>query len=193
MDSDYYLPQDLKLISKAMVFVDGENLVTRYVELLGKEASKAHVVYEPEIFVWMRGSKIRKNVKCDIVRVYYYTSAVGDESSRFEILEKMKAAGIETPRVFKRSKGRRAKGVSISLATEMLTHAHQKNYDMAILVAGDESYVPLVQAVKAEGHRVILWFFEDGVSKRLEHEVDHAFDISNFLLREPREIPWGVG
>ena len=190
LDSYYYLPQDLNLISRAMVFVDGENLVACYSELLGEQLPKNHVVYEPNVFVWMKKPKIRKHRKCDIVRIYYYASAFGDESDHFEILGRLRSVGIEAPRVFKRSKERKTKGIGISLVTEMLTHAHQKNYNMAIIVAGDENYIPLVRAVKAEGHHVILWFFKDRVSKRLEYECDHAFDISTFLLKEPGDPIW---
>jgi uncharacterized LabA/DUF88 family protein len=42
----------------------------------------------------------------------------------------------------------------------MLTHAHKGNYDIAILIAGDDDYGPLVKAVKDTGCRVVLWFFK---------------------------------
>lgn len=71
----------------------------------------------------------------------------------------------------------------------MLSHAHRKNYDVAILVAGDDDYVPLVRAIKAEGCRVVLWFFQDsaGLSQNLVNECDYFFDISWFLL-QPKEF-----
>jgi len=50
--------------------------------------------------------------------------------------------------MFYRSRNRRSKRVDSTLATDMRTHAHRKNYDIAVLVAGDEDYVPLVEAVK---------------------------------------------
>jgi uncharacterized LabA/DUF88 family protein len=48
---------------------------------------------------------------------------------------------------------------------------------MAILVAGDEDYIPLVKAVMSEGRRVVLWFVEDGLSPKLVNAVDHYFDF----------------
>ena len=98
--------------------------------------------------------------------------------------ETLKSIGIEAPRVFKKTKGRRSKRIDISLATDMLSHAHRGNYDIAILVAGDEDYVPLVEAVMAEGCRVVLWFLEDGLSPALKLKVDHYFDIGTFLLHD---------
>jgi uncharacterized LabA/DUF88 family protein len=64
----------------------------------------------------------------------------------------------------------------------MLTHAHRGNYDLAVLVAGDEDYVPLVQAVMAEGKRVAVWFLQDGLSDALRLEADHFYDLANVLL-----------
>ncbi|RJQ65861.1 MAG: NYN domain-containing protein [Desulfobacteraceae bacterium] len=72
----------------------------------------------------------------------------------------------------------------------MLTHAHKGNYDIAILVAGDDDYVPLVKAVKDEGCRVVLWFFEksQGLSRNLRLEADYFFDISWFLVKPQDEL-----
>jgi uncharacterized LabA/DUF88 family protein len=89
----------------------------------------------------------------------------------------LKELGIQAPRLFHKPKGKRAKRVDIQLATDMLTHAHRKNYDLAILVAGDEDYVPLVEAVQYEGKRVVVWFLPDGLSPALHRASDHAFDI----------------
>ena len=72
------------------------------------------------------------------------------------------------------------KGVDISLAVDMLSHAHRKNYALAILIAGDADYVPLVKAVKAEGSRVFVWFFDEryGLSRDLRMSADHYAEIS---------------
>ena len=91
-------------------------------------------------------------------------------------------AGIETPRVFKKIKGSRTKRVDISLATDMLCHAARKNYEVAVLIAGDEDYVPLVEAVKAEGHRMLLWFLEDGLSPVLRRSADYYQNIGKILF-----------
>ncbi len=66
----------------------------------------------------------------------------------------------------------------------------KNNYDIAILVAGDDDYVPLVRAIKEEGRRIILWFFEGskGLSKALRREADYFFDISWFLLKPQDKI-----
>jgi uncharacterized LabA/DUF88 family protein len=110
----------------------------------------------------------------------------GDAPKVADICASLKSLGIEQPRVFSKSKGRRSKRVDISLATDMLGHAHRKNYDIAILVSGDEDYVPLVEAVAAEGRRVVLWALPNGLSPKLENAVDYCFDLTQLLFGESR-------
>jgi uncharacterized LabA/DUF88 family protein len=78
------------------------------------------------------------------------------------------------------NKGRPSKAVDIFLAVDMLSNAHRKNYALAILIAGDGDYVPLVKAVKAEGSRVFVWFFDEshGLSRDLRISADHYAEIS---------------
>jgi len=179
-----------------MVFVDGENLAIRYKHILDGTQPEEHVNFLEDVYVWSRFANIPKHIHCEVIRKYYYTAVQGDEPKVEDIEAQLKNIGIEAPRVFKKKRGRTTKRVDITIATDMLTHAHKGNYDIAILVAGDEDYVPLVQAVKDEGRRVILWFFEDdpGLSKKLAMEADYLFDISYFLCKPAHEVrtyyPW---
>lgn len=173
-----------------MVFVDGENLAIRYGNMLGSKGLKVphHTVYVPNVFVWSTGI----NGACyhgGVLRKHYYTSVQGDEMHVTAIADKLKEAGIEAPRVFKKAKSRGSKRVDISLATDMLTHAALKNYDIAVIVAGDEDYVPLIEAVKALGRRVYLWFVEDGLSPVLRRSADHYADLGAILF-SPETQPW---
>ena len=166
---------------RTMVFVDGENLAIRYKSLLGEFKPNHTVTEEPNIFVWADTLHAELS-SYDLVRRYYYTSVAGDEQRIRDIYQRIKEVAAEEPRVFKKKdKGTRTKRVDISLAVDMLTHAHRKNYDLAILVAGDEDYVPLVEAVKAEGCRVVVWFVVSGLSTALSHSSDYRSDIGRFL------------
>jgi len=173
------LPSNLSRGARIMIFIDGENLAIRYGAMLkGREPPK-HVSYERDIYVW---STRLQPTSHDVIRKYYYTSITGDADRITEIEDKLKSLGIEAPRVFKKTKDRGAKQVDISLATDMLTQAHRKNYDVAILVAGDQDYIPLIDAVMAEGARVVLWFVEDGLSDKLRSRADYYFDLGFLLL-----------
>jgi uncharacterized LabA/DUF88 family protein len=61
----------------------------------------------------------------------------------------------------------------------MLSHAFLDNYDVAVLVAGDGDYLPLVREVQRLGKRVYVAFFESsGLNPELSLVADgfHALD-----------------
>jgi uncharacterized LabA/DUF88 family protein len=63
----------------------------------------------------------------------------------------------------------------------MLLHAAREHYDIAVLVAVDEDYVPLVRAVKSEGARVHVWFLSHGLNPVLRDESDYFVDLDEYL------------
>jgi uncharacterized LabA/DUF88 family protein len=179
----YPFPEHIK-DARVMVFIDGENLAIRYGAILGGSQALPQVRYEKGVYVWAPLLNTPNHRTCDTIRRHYYTAVQGSDEVRQKTHDDLKAIGIEAPRVFRKDKTRGSKRVDISLAVEMLTHAHRRNYDLAVLVAGDEGYVPLVEAVASEGRRVAVWFFEHGLSPQLRNAADHFFDVSKVLLGE---------
>ncbi len=173
-----------------MMFIDGENLAIRYKNAISGDQPLPHVEVLEDVYVWSRVANIPHHTHCEVMRKYYYTAVQGDEDKIRDVERKLKDLGIEAPKVFKKVKGRSSKRVDITLATDMLTHANRGNYDIAILVAGDADYVPLVQAIKGEGRRVVVWFFESGggLSDKLQMEADYFSDISWFFLKPADKI-----
>jgi NYN domain len=171
--------------AKIMMFVDGENLAIRYENVLGTGNPPPDVLFKPGVCFWSSSLNQIGNPPVHVFRRYYYTSVTGSEEVRDEVHDSLVSAGFHAPRVFHRSKGRGSKRVDISLSVEMLQHAHRRNFDIAILVAGDEDYVPLVDAVIAEGARVVLWFFGEGLSKALKRRADQYFDLSYAVFPGP--------
>src|SRR5262245_57115261 len=141
--------------ARAMVFVDGENLAIRY-DSAKREPARADVVCLPKIAVWSPVLSPHNNSLSGtrVIRKHYYTCVQGSAEDIQKVSEWIKRQGFETPCVFQKNKTKGSKRVDISLATDMLIHAARKNYEVAVLVAGDEDYVPLVRAVKSEGARV---------------------------------------
>ncbi|MDQ8023425.1 MAG: NYN domain-containing protein [Moraxellaceae bacterium] len=180
-----FLPALARHDARVMMFVDGENLAIRYKEMLANSEAVSHVVHVEDVFVWTRYAS-RLNGPQEYVRRYYYTSSRGDSEARASYEEQLRSLGIEAPRVFPRKRNGRSKRVDITLATEMLTHAHRKNFDIAVLVAGDEDYVPLIEAVKAEGRRVAVWFLGNGLSPALRNAADFYWDIGEVLFQDSR-------
>jgi uncharacterized LabA/DUF88 family protein len=178
-----FLPALTRQHTRVMIFVDGENLSIRYKDELGNREHTQHVLSVPDVCVWSHYAS-RINGPEEYIRRYYYTSCKGDEQARTNVEDQLRLAGIEAPRVFSRTQTGRSKQVDITLATEMLTHAHRDNYDIAVLVSGDGDYVPLVEAVKAEGKRVALWALTSGLSLKLKKSADHYWNIGELLFRE---------
>jgi uncharacterized LabA/DUF88 family protein len=163
--------------------VDGENLAIRYKAELGNRNPVKHVFYEPDTCIWSPYVS-RIHGPQNYIRRYYYTSTTGDRQRIERVEDELLRIGIDAPRIFHKTKGKRSKRVDITLATEMLTHAHRKNYDIAVLVAGDEDYVPLVEAVQNEGRQVVLWALKNGLSPSLKKVCDHYWDIGEAFFAE---------
>lgn len=164
-----------------MIFVDGENLAIRWKNQLGDRDVPAHVKTEPDVFVWSKILNMQHHLHCDVVRKSYYTSSPGDATAHHRVFDCLKELDIEAPHVFPRTKNKGSKRVDITLSVDMLTHAYHKNFDAAVLVAGDEDYVPLVNAVKNAGRRVWVWFVESGLSPALKRSADYYFDVGKVL------------
>jgi uncharacterized LabA/DUF88 family protein len=171
--------------AKAMIFVDGENLTIRYGEMLRKEGAKPRddIEYLENVFVWSAALTHLAPTTPAIMRKYYYTALQGDEPKINDIEKSLKGLGIESPRVFKKDKGKGSKRVDITLTTDMLIHATRKHYDLAVLIAGDEDYIPLVEAVQREGARVMVCFVSSGLSPALRQAADDFFDLDPLLFQ----------
>jgi uncharacterized LabA/DUF88 family protein len=167
-----------------MTYVDGENLAIRYGTMLGESSPFGHVSFERNVYVWSALLNMDAHVTVNTVRRYYYTTVAGDECRRNRIHDLLQSQGIQNPRVFHKDKAKGSKRVDISLCVDMLLQAHAGNYDAAVLVAGDEDYVPLVEAVKAQGRQVFSWFVSSGLSPHLKRASDHFFNLDEVLLDE---------
>jgi uncharacterized LabA/DUF88 family protein len=171
--------------ARAMVFVDGENLTMRY-QAMQKASGASHDMsgwHRPDVAVWAQqlnpASSSLPGTR--VIRKYYFTSEQGTDEKRVETADWLKSRGFEEPSVFRRAPNGRSKQVDISLCVKMLVPATHHHYDIAVLVAGDEDYVPLVRAVKAEGARVHLWFVSDGLAPRLQRECDYFVSLDGYF------------
>jgi len=171
---------------RIMLFADGENLSNRFQEDLGKQAVPTHVQFMSKVYVWSYVLAEALN-RFEVVRKYYFTSAIGDADTLRRIEDELREVEIEKPRVFKRSKTRPSKQVDIALSTEFLLQAARDNFDVAILATGDEDFVPAVDAVVSLGKRVVLWSLSSGRARYLIRACDFSVDISPILLADRNE------
>jgi uncharacterized LabA/DUF88 family protein len=123
-------------------------------------------------------------------RSFYYTAVQGDDNLVEDVKREIKRVGF-MPRVFKKPAGKRAKRVDIMLATEALSNAHLRNYDVALLITGDEDYVPLVEEIQRMGRYVIIGFVTGpaaGLSDELILRADEFISLNDCFVDSWREV-----
>ena len=132
-----------------------------------------------------------------LVRIYYYNAKVGlkEEPERYRDQQRFFASVNAIPYSELRL-GRLVysnwpnsppyeKGVDIQLATDMITHSFKNNYDVAVLVAGDNDFVSAVQAVKDNGkHLEVALFGKERTSLQLRETADNIISINKRLLNK---------
>ena len=130
-----------------------------------------------------------------LIRIYYYNARVGqkEEPERYHDQQKF-FAGVTAIPYCELRLGRLVytnwpsgppyeKGVDIQLATDMITHSFKNNYDVAILVAGDNDFVGAIQAVKDNGKNLeVALFGKERTSMQLRNVSDRVIPINARLL-----------
>ena len=173
-----------------MAFIDGENFTIRAQEFASANAFKLvpGVYYERDTFVWLPGVKGTRivtapemyRVQGNAIRSYYYTSVQGDSDKLADVRGRLWDLRF-APRVFQKLSGTKSKGVDITLTLDMLSHAFQDHYDVAVVLAGDGDYAPLVEQVKRFGKSVILRFFDrvSGLNPALRLAADEYVPLDD--------------
>ena len=169
---------------KWMLFVDGENLTIRAQEVAKQEGVNLEdtgifPLYFKDVYFWPAGIRpfdqhwvSRAHAPQAAERSYYYTCTPGDKDAIDKVRDSLWETGF-SPVVMHKPKGQRAKGVDIALTKDMLFQAFMGNYEIAVLVAGDGDFVPLVEEVKRLGKRVVVVFWENsGLNPELRRAAD---------------------
>lgn len=178
-----------------MTFIDGENLTIRG-QVIARTAGVSLARgphHRTDTFLWMSGvaasdlpsvMRADRMIETPVRRSYYFTSVRGEHDLVTAVREELWRLEF-TPRVFKREGTRPSKRVDIALATEALSNAHLGNYSSAIILAGDEDYVPLVEEIKRTGKVVAVVFFDgegSGMSKELRLAADRFYPLNELFL-----------
>ena len=73
----------------------------------------------------------------------------------------------------------RQKGVDILMSIDMLTSAFERQYDWAVLVAGDSDFLPLVEAVKHTGCNILGVYWKQHVARELVNAFDRRYELDS--------------
>jgi uncharacterized LabA/DUF88 family protein len=167
-----------------MIFIDGSNLYH----------SLKSFFKRTDIDIGKLSKKLLD--KRRLVRIYYYNAKVGlkeepqryrDQQAFFTSVNAIPYSELRLGRLVYHNWPHSPpyeKGVDIQLATDMITHSFKNNYDVAVLVAGDNDFVGAIQAVKDNGKNVeVALFGKERTSYRLRMVADKVVTINSKFLR----------
>lgn len=185
-------------LKRWMLFVDGENFTIRGQAVAEREGVMLQpgVFFARDEFLWMPDRHPLRDfadfahvgsigLQVSAVRAHYYTSVLGTGDHILEVREALWNIGFQAEVYKKTRKDQKAKGVDIALVRDVLSHAYLGNYDVAILMAGDGDYTPLVEEVKRRGRIVYVAFFSgegSGLSPELRLSADAFVDTTQGFL-----------
>jgi uncharacterized LabA/DUF88 family protein len=169
---------------RVMIFIDGSNL---YHSLKG-------FFSRTDIDIGKLAKKLMDRRR--LVRIYYYNAKVGlkeeperyrDQQAFFTSVNAIPYCELRLGRLVYHNWPNSPpyeKGVDIQLATDMITHSFKNNYDVAVLVAGDNDFVGALQSVKDNGKNVeVALFGKERTSYRLRMVADKVITINSKFLR----------
>ena len=77
--------------------------------------------------------------------------------------------------------GFEVKGDDVYLANDMLAGAYENLYDTAVLVSGDEDFIPIINTLKKLNKKTENAFFMQTSSKQLRKLCDKVINLKNIL------------
>jgi len=185
------------MLKKVLAFVDGENLVCRYQDMLARgRTAKPDVVHTLDCFVWHR--EATRWCQLDLIRVSYYTSVIGDDqkvstlesqisNTLFECYgNRVEATAKLLPRVHKKSSGsRKTKVVDVDITMDVMRAALTMPIDAIFLLTGDGDYLPLLREIGRTNKQVHLAAFSLGLNASLKNNVEQFIDLDPIFFVQP--------
>jgi len=175
-----------------MIFIDGGYLRSEIKEKFGHDNIKFDLL--PHLFA------VKVNwgtINMELIRVYYYDAIVDfkenaekhkEQDSYFNDIRKIDNYEVKLGRLIKASRENekyRQKGVDVLLAIDMISKAHLNHYDIALLLAGDDDYLDMVQSIKDfTGKRIYGAYFERSASSRLVKSFDKRIPITDDIINQ---------
>ncbi len=184
------------MVKKTVIFIDGENLVFRYQEMLESGRRKSEkTIHIQDAFVWHPIISDRQFM--DAIRVTFYTSIKGDDSKISDICRRIspehflsrplpnyppRGAQI-VPRIFKKeSNSRRSRLVDIQITIDIMNAAMSNSVDGIMLVSGDGDFLPLINEVMRRNKHIYLAALSSGLNEKLRSSVDYFTLLDDYLF-----------
>ena len=195
---------------RRFVYIDGESHFIRsentWRQLHGCDASLDRLRYanqgDDRMVLVLPEAKVfwTRRMNPNVLRATYFTSASGDEPAIHKLKVTLRDFGLE-PSIVKETKELRSqrqnllktqhliekpKGVDISLAVRMLEDSHRHAFDACHLYTSDVDFLPVIQAIRAQGKQVFVHGYRNGLGQDSPflHEPDLFVDLEEMLRSE---------
>ncbi len=175
---------------RTLILVDGENITFQLQRMLVNEESlKKGCRHIRDVLAWSSG--ITQLSGWFILRVNYYTSAVGCEETLRGYREQISkipysyhtGSGFLNPHVFKKSKqAKKTKIVDINIIIDLLRHTYNGSIDQVFLLSGDGDYIPAIKEAMHHGIQVFVGALSLGLNKELPLVCDEFFDLDRMFF-----------
>jgi uncharacterized LabA/DUF88 family protein len=191
-------------LDEVLIFVDGENLVLRYQEMLkaGRVPASGNV-HIPDSFIW--NQRVLEDHMWNLRRVSYYTSVVGDDAKLRETQERIAAtsflcrtgfvagigAGYTTrtgqiiPFVRKKAiKSRKESVCDIAIAVDVMRACYRDHAKTIWVFSGDGDFVSLFNEIVHSGKVAYASAFSSGLNEELRYAVDEFLSLDKYFFAE---------
>lgn len=166
---------------RVMIFIDGSNL---YYSLKDLQVNKINF---KKMIDFLTKNKL-------LISTFYYNASLDisinqekywEQQKFFNILRKIPDFKVILCRMRKHKKDGKfifdVKGDDIYLAVDLVAGAYENLYDTAIIISGDEDFVPAIQKTQKLGKKVINAYFKYTSSNYLKHTCDESFCIDKII------------
>ncbi|MFL2665111.1 MAG: NYN domain-containing protein [Dehalococcoidia bacterium] len=160
---------------RVMVYIDGSNLY----HVLSQNCGRHDLQFDKFSKKLADGRSLR--------RTYYYNVKQDNETSASMVQDQKKFLDsmYETPflevrlGIWKqRGDTLVEKGVDVMLATDLVAHAYQDQFDTAIVVSGDADFYPALQTVKDIGKHIEVAAFDSNLSTESSKVADYSLRLN---------------
>jgi uncharacterized LabA/DUF88 family protein len=183
-------------------FIDGGHLRTNYDDSISKWCRQPGQIDFSMVKALTRAQKcfyydclddVRRDTDDDIS----FQSRIAAQELVFDQIQAIEGTHVRLGSMTGTAKNRRQKKVDILLAVDMLNHAERGNMKTAVLLTGDQDFVPVVQSLVNMGIYVRIMGDRKHTSRELIRAADAYFPIgianhvawSTRLLKERFPVP----
>jgi uncharacterized LabA/DUF88 family protein len=192
-------------IEQTLIFVDGENLVYRYQEMLALgHVPRPDNVYIKDCFVW--NQRVLDDHLWRVKRLSYYTSVVGDDNKLREVREKISETqfvcttgktaestsirnGQIVPFVRKKSARSRKESIcDIAISVDVMRACYRDHAETIWIFSGDGDFVQLIAEVVHSGKCAYVSAFSSGLNDEIRYVVDEFLPLDKHFFLSSEEL-----